>query len=252
VNIVFVSENDLTLAKRLLSVLAMRVSSKKIALLSIFAALHAVLYLLSFELWRSWSIYLEPIEGVVLGPWVGFASAFVGSMAARAVRSSELWLFGVIAEPLGVMACGFIAKKQWKPLLAIYVFMLGAYFAHPYGRWFPLWTILDVLGALVLIFPVTIMGKRLFEENNRYLPLIFPLVAFIGTVTDSLTRIFLLVPIGLYAVFGWPAVTVYSMFILGAADSYIEDILVIIVSLIIGAPLIAALKKVLALKQPLS
>ena len=251
-NIAFVGENDLTLVKRLLSVLAMRVSSKKIALVSVFAALHAVLYLPSFELWRSWCVYLEPIEGVVLGPWIGFASAFVGSMAARAVKPSELWLFGVVAEPLGVMACGFVAKKQWKPLLAIYTFMLGAYFAHPYGRWFPLWTILDILGALVLIFPVTIMGKRLFEENNRYLPFIFPLVAFIGTVTDSLTRIFLLVPVGLYAVFGWPAEMVYSMFILGAADSYIEDILVIAVSFIIGAPLIAALKKVLALKQPLS
>jgi len=252
VNAVFVGENVLTLAKRLLSVLTMRVSSKKIALVSVFAALHAVLYLPSFELWRSWSIYLEPVEGIILGPWVGFASAFVGSMAARAVKPSELWLFGVIAEPLGVMACGFIAKKQWKPLLAIYVFMLGAYFAHPFGRWFPLWTILDILAALVLIFPMTMMSKRLFEENNRFLPFTFPLVAFIGTVTDALTRVFLLVPVGLYAVFGWPAETVYSMFILGAADSYIEDILVITVSFIIGAPLIAALKKILALKQPLS
>ena len=240
------------MAKRLLSVLAMRVSSKKIALVSVFAALHAVLYLPSFELWRSWSIYLEPIEGVILGPWVGFASALVGSLAARAVKPTEFWLFGVVAEPLGVMACGFIAKKQWKPLLAIYVLMLGAYFAHPFGRWFPLWTILDVLAALALIFPVTVISKSLFKENSRSLLFTFPLVAFIGTVTDSLARIFLLVPVGMYAVLGWPAETVYSAFIFGAAGSYIEDISVIAVSFIIGAPLIVALKKALALKQPLS
>ncbi len=230
----------------------MRVSSKKVALISVFAAVHAVLYLPSFEPWRSWSIYLEPIEGVILGPWVGFASALVGSVVARIIKPSELWLFGIAAEPLGVMACGFMAKKQWKPLLAIYVLMLGAYFAHPFGRWFPLWTILDVLAALALIFPVTAMSKRLFKENSRSLFFVFPLVAFIGTVTDSLTRIFLLVPVGMYAVLGWSAETVYYSFIFGAAGSYIEDVSVVAVSLIIGAPMIAALKKALALKQPLS
>lgn len=228
------------------------VSSKKVALTSVFAALHAVLYLPSFMPWRSWSIYLEPIEGVILGPWIGFTSALVGSLAARAVRPTEFWLFGVVAEPLGAMACGFIAKKQWKPVLAIYVLMLGAYFAHPFGRWFPLWTVLDVLAAFALIIPVTVMSKRLFKENSRSLLYAFPLIAFIGTVTDSLTRIFLLVPAGMYAVLGWPAETVYYSFIYGAAGSYIEDASVVAVSLIIGAPMVAALKKALALKQPLS
>jgi len=245
-------ENDLTIAKRLLSVLAMRLSSKKVALISVFAAVHAALYLPSFLPWRSWSIYLEPIEGVILGPWIGFASALVGSLAARAVRPTELWLFGVVAEPLGVMACGFLAKRQWKPLLAVYVLMLGAYFAHPFGRWFPLWTILDVLIAMVLIYPVTVISKKLFKENSRSLFYTVPLIAFIGTVTDSLARIFLLVPVGMYAVLGWPAETVYNSFIFGAAGSYIEDVSVVAVSLIIGAPMIAALKKALALKQPLS
>jgi len=230
----------------------MRGSSKKMALVSVFAALHAALYLPSFELWRSWSIYLEPIEGIILGPWVGFASAFIGSLVARAIKPSDLWMFGIIAEPIGVMACGFIAKKQWKPLLVIYVLMLGAYFVHPFGRWLPLWTILDVLVALVLIFPVAEMCRNLFKEDNRFLPLTVPLVAFIGTVTDALTRVFLLIPVGLYTVFGWSAETVYYIFILGAANSYIEDILVIVVSSIIGAPLIAALKRILEIKQPLS
>jgi hypothetical protein len=161
-------------------------------------------------------------------------------------------MFGVIAEPVGVMACGFIAKKQWKPLMAIYVFMLGAYFLHPFGRWLPVWTILDILLALVIIIPVTKICKNLFQENNRFLPFKVPLVAFIGTVTDALTRVFLLIPIGLYAVFGWSAETVYYMFVLGAADSYVEDILVIVISSIIGTSLIAALKSILEIKQPLS
>jgi len=92
-----IGENILTSAIKLRSVRAMMVSSKKVALTSVFAALHAVLYLPSFMPWRSWSIYLEPIEGVILGPWIGFTSALVGSLAARAVRPTEFWLFGVVA-----------------------------------------------------------------------------------------------------------------------------------------------------------
>jgi hypothetical protein len=230
----------------------MRVSSKNVAVVSVFAALHAVLYLSSFELWRSWSIYLEPIEGIILGPWIGFATAFIGSLVARTIKPTDLWMFGIIAEPVSVMACGFIAKKQWKPLMAIYVFMLGAYFIHPFGRWLPVWTILDILLALVLIIPVTKICRNLFKEDNRSLSFTVPRVAFVGTVTDALTRVFLLIPIGLYAVFGWPAETVYTMFVLGAADSYVEDVLVVVVSSIIGTSLIAALKKILEIKQPLS
>jgi hypothetical protein len=176
----------------------------------------------------------------------------MGSLVARAIKPSDLWMFGIIAEPVGVMACGFVAKKQWKPLLAIYVFMLVAYFIHPFGRWLPLWTILDIPVALVLIFPVTKMCRNIFKEDNRFLPFTVPLVAFIGTVTDALTRIFLLIPFGLYAIFGLQAETVYYMFVSGAAYSYVEDVLVVVVSSVIGAPLIAALKRILEIKQPLS
>lgn len=230
----------------------MRISSKTIAVVSVFAALHAVLYLWSVDLWRSWSIYLEPIEGVILGPWVGFASALVGSLVARVVKPSDLWMFGVIAEPVGVMVCGFIVKKQWQPALAIYALMLGSYFIHPFGRQLPLWPILDILVALVLVFPVALLCGKLSEEDSRLLPLTVPLIAFIGTVTDALTRVFLLIPLDFYTVFGWSEETVYAAFILGAANSFIEDILVIVVSAVIGAPLIAALRRIPELKQPLS
>lgn len=40
-------------------------------------------------------------------------------------------MFGVVAEPLGVLVAGFLAKGKWKPVAAIYAIMLGAYFIHP-------------------------------------------------------------------------------------------------------------------------
>jgi len=227
-------------------------SSKVISLTGVFAALHAALYLTSIELWRNWSIYLEPLEGLILGPWAGFLAALLGSLVARAIKPTDLWMFGVIAEPMGVLACGLIIKNRWKPVVLIYAVMLGAYFAHPLGRQLPLWAILDILAASVLIYPVTEISKNLFDKNVERLPFIIPLVAFIGTVTDSLTRVFLLIPTGLYIILGWPLEVVRVAFIMGAADSYIEDILVIIVMFIVGTPIVAALRKIPGMKYPLS
>jgi len=227
-------------------------TSRTVSLIGVFAALHTVLYLTSVELWRNWSIYLEPLEGLILGPWAGFLSALIGSIVARAIKPTELWMFGVIAEPVGVLACGLIAKNRWKPLLLIYAVMLGAYFAHPLCRQLPLWTIIDILVAFVLIYPVTRICKNLFNEDTRRLPFLIGLVGFIGAVTDALTRVFLLIPAGLYVVLGWPSEVVFMAFIAGAADSYIEDMLVVLVMFIIGGPIIAALRKIPGMKYPLS
>ena len=229
-----------------------RLSTKNVAFVGVFAALHVILYFMSFGLWRNWAIYLAPIEGIVLGPWAGFSAALIGSVVARAIKPIDVWMFGIVAEPLGVLAAGFLAKGRWRPVIAIYAVMLTAYFVHPIGRWLPLWTILDILLAFALIYPVAKMSKNLFEENVKRLPISLVLVSFIGTVTDTLTRVFLLIPAGLYMFFGWPPEVVYSIFVMGAVDSYIEDVLVVIVSLVVGVPLLLALRRILGLKHPLS
>ncbi|MEM3618331.1 MAG: hypothetical protein QXK47_04580 [Candidatus Bathyarchaeia archaeon] len=227
-------------------------SAKLVAFVGVFAALHVVLYFMSFGLWRNWAIYIEPIEGVVLGPWGGFLTAFIGSVVARMVKPIDVWMFGVVAEPLGVWAAGFLAKGRWKPVLAVYAFMLAAYFVHPFGSWLPIWTILDILLALALIYPSARLSKSLFGQNIKLLPASLILLSFVATVTDSLTRVFLLIPVGLYNVFGWPPEAVYYIFIEGAIGSYIEDVLVVITSLIVGVPLLIAFKRLLRLESPLS
>ncbi|MCS7114882.1 MAG: hypothetical protein N0A00_05730 [Candidatus Bathyarchaeota archaeon] len=227
-------------------------SARLVAFVGVFAALHVVLYFMSFGLWRNWAIYIEPMEGVVLGPWAGFLTAFIGSVVARAIKPIDVWMFGVVAEPLGVLAAGFLAKGKWKPVLAIYAIMLAAYFAHPFGTWLPIWTILDILLALALIYPSARLSKNLFGQNIKLLPTSLILLSFVATVTDSLTRVFLLIPVGLYNVFGWPPEAVYYIFIGGAIGSYIEDMLVVITSLLVGVPLLIAFKKLLNLKSPLS
>ncbi|MBS7622765.1 hypothetical protein KEJ39_03715 [Candidatus Bathyarchaeota archaeon] len=187
-----------------------------------------------------------------MGPWAGFLAALIGGVVARTVKPTELWMFGVIAEPLGVMVCGLLAKRRWRLPIAIYTTMLAAYFIHPLGRQLPLWAIIDILIAFILIYPVTRMFKNSFEKDVKRLPISLAAVSFITTVTDSLTRVFLLIPAGLYTLFAWSPATVQLIFVAGAIDSYVEDLLVIVVSSLVGVPLLVALRRIPGFKYPLT
>jgi hypothetical protein len=220
--------------------------SQQVSLTAIFAALHAVLYFFSFGLWRNWGIYLEPIEGIVLGPKIGFFAALIGSSMARMIKPDSLWMFGIIAEPISVLLAGFLARAKWRPVLATYAIMLLAYFIHPFGSALPLWTILDILFALLLIYPSAKFSKNLFRTDVKPLSLALVLISFVCIATDSLVRIFLLVPCGLYSLF--PQIfgsfeKLYGVFVLGAIDSYIEDSIVVLISFLVGVPLLMTVLK---------
>ena len=230
----------------------MRRPSLMASLIGTFAALHSMLYLIPTGLWRSLSIYLEPLEGIILGPYVGFLAVLVGSIIARSIKPSGLWMFGVFAEPIGALACGLIIKGRWKTLLLIYTVMLGAYFIHPLGREIPLWTILDILAALILIYPAARLSRKLLEGDACQIPFATSLIAFIGCATDSLARIFLLIPAGLYHALGWPRSAVYIAFLAGAVDSYIEDILTVVFAFTVGSSILLALRRISGIQYPLS
>jgi len=226
-----------------------------IALTAVFAALHATLYFLTPDiLWRNWAIYLEPIEGILLGPTAGFCAAFFGSTVGRTIKPTDptMFIFGVIAEPLGVMICGLLAKGKWRVVLPVYAVALATYFAHPFGRWFPLWTVADTLLALALIYPAARIGKWVSEPDVGRLSVSLLLISFIGIATDALARVFLLVPGGLHMLFTTEPQVLYAIFVTGAVDSFVEDALVVAVSFFVGVPLLIALQKVPALRYPLT
>jgi len=229
--------------------------SLQVALTAVFAALHAALYFVTPPiLWRNWAIYLEPIEGILLGPVAGFYAALFGSLVGRTIKPTDptMFIFGVIAEPVGVLICGLLAKGKWQTALPIYAIALGAYFAHPFGRWFPLWTVADTLVAFALIYPVARIGKWVSEPDVTKLAASLLLISFIGIATDALIRVFLLVPGGLSMLFTTEPEIVYAIFVSGAIDSFIEDALVVVVSFIAGVPLLIALQKIPGFKYPLT
>jgi len=225
----------------------------KTGAVGVFAAFHVVLYLLPSPLWRNWAVFLEPIEGIILGPYAGSLTAFIGCGLGRIIKPDPQWMFGVVAEPSGVLAVGFLAKGNWKPVALIYSVMLGAYFIHPFGQMFPLWTIADIIIAFFLVYPVAKIGKSVYGKNSFNLTVAAVLIFFVGAVTDSLVRVFLLVPVRLYDFFGWPYDFLYNfVFVPGAVISFAEDGLAIIVAVLVGVPIIIALRRFPAFKYPIT
>jgi len=214
--------------------------TQAVSLTATFAALHAVLGFLSLGIgpWRNWAVYLEPFEGIILGPKIGFFAALIGSSIARTAGQSSDWMFGIIAEPLSVLMAGLLAQAKWKPVIAIYGIMLSAYFIHPFGRELPIWTVLDVLLALFLIYPAAKLSNNLYGTDVRRLSIALGLISFAIITADSLARVFLLVPCGLYSLFFPDLGTLYINFVKDAIFSYLEDFIAIAVSFLIGVPLI--------------
>ena len=173
-----------------------------VAVTALFGAVHGALGAIP-GIWRSWMIVIEPLEGMVLGPSAGFIAALIGSIIGRIIRPRPglFPIFG-IAEPIGALVAGLVFKGKWKVALAAYVAMLAAYFIHPLGRALPAWCLWDIYIAFVLIFVSPGIVRRALEDkaSPRKLALALALTSFISVEADVLTRIFLLIPAGLYKV----------------------------------------------------
>jgi hypothetical protein len=195
------------------------------------------------------AIYIEPIEGILLGPHVGFSAALLGSSVARVLKLDDFWMFGLIAEPVSVLTAGFLARAFWKPVLAIYSVMLLAYFVHPFGRALPIWTIFDILIGLLLIYPAAKLSQGLRTKDLKRLSISLVLVSFVCVATDSLVRVFLLVPCGLYGLFFTDFEALRVAFVLGAVSSYIEDFVAVVFSLLVGVPLALTMLRTGILRQ---
>ena len=151
------------------------------------------------------------------------------------------------------MAAGFLTRDKWQPVIALYAIMLAAYFISPMGQSLPLWPMLDTIVALCLVYPAAKLSKNLFSENVKLLPVSLVIVSFITVATDALTRVFLFIPAGLYGIaLGYSQAATTVAFVGGGVDSFIEDALVVLITFVVGVPILLALRKVLNLKKPLS
>lgn len=117
-----------------------RLTTKYVALIAIFSALYAMLrYLplgpmIGLAGTFSFSDALAPLIGIILGPFAGGISVIIGTFTAIALGKPVVF-FGLDFLPafINCIAMGFLIKRKWAPIIALYAILLGIFIASPYS-----------------------------------------------------------------------------------------------------------------------
>jgi hypothetical protein len=231
--------------------------SLSVSVVAVLAALHIVLsYFPPFVGFRRMSILIEPMEGIIAGPYLGFLAAAVGWIGGRFVRPDSFWienLFG-IAEAVGALGAGFLVSRKWYLTAGIYGALLVVFLVHPLARQIPLWTLWDTYLGFMAVFVAAFFVRRIRDDKtiaSRLLPAI-ALVAFVSVELDVMVRVFMLTVGGLYQLYPIPVSLLAGIFIAGAFQTPLEAAFCVLASTLVGVPVLIALEKSKMLSWPLS
>ena len=142
----------------------MKLSSRQIAIIALFAALYAVISRLpgiptiggggKIEL----VAILDPLVGILLGPWIGGLASLLGNFVAWIIPSVTFYgMLNLPTGPIAAIVSGSLARNtkssNWKFAAIIYAVLMGLWYLTPPGRevlYYPFlhWTAF----VLILIF----------------------------------------------------------------------------------------------------
>lgn len=217
--------------------------SSFVSLVAVFASLNVVCDAIivpqfSLGVWYGLVFLIEPITGIVLGPYVGFLSTFIGVIVGHTItpRGAEEFLF-TLGAPIGAMVSGFLFRGKWKPVFLCYTVLLAAYFITPIAWQLPMWGMWDVYFAYLILFLTILMtGRKSVWDNksNRNL-YVLALSAFIGLEADILFRIFVFIPCQTYRLFyGLPVEILQGIWVAGALITPIKVAISALITTVLG------------------
>ncbi len=224
--------------------------SIRISLIAIFAALDTVLTLIPGP-WRSWVIIVEASVGIILGPYIGGLAILIGSLLGHFYREGAglMLLFG-LGEPIGAMSAGFLYRKRYKETIILYTVFLVGYLLTPISWQLPLWALWDTILAYALIFVLIAFTKYIKIENLRFKELItLGLIGFIASGIDVMFRIFVLITLHVYVIWGLTVPVLQSLWISGALLTPIEDLISTIATITIAPSILYAMKSIGILQE---
>jgi hypothetical protein len=228
-----------------------------VAVVATLAALHIVLSLgPPFVGFRRLSIVMEPLEGIVAGPYLGFLAAAFGWIGGRFMRPDAFWIenFFGIAEAVGALGAGFVITRRWYFTAGIYGGALLAFLMHPLVRYIPLWTLWDTYLGFIAIFVAAVLVRRIQDGKfivSRLAPAV-AMVTFVAVELDAMVRIFMLIVVGLYQIYPIPIDAFPALFVAGAIQTPVEAAYSVTVATVVGVPVLIALEKGKILSWPLS
>lgn len=170
-------------------------STKGIALIAVFAALHTVLSSLPYTITigLSGSITLgvisSPLIGIVLGPISGGLAVLIGSVISMFVNPSGA-IFGFLSflpATLGAIGAGFTITKRGYVAGSMILASVLLFYSHPFGREANLYPFLHIIAAIVaFVFSTRLAVWSTELSDMRKLSLGVPIAAFVGTLTDHI------------------------------------------------------------------
>lgn len=149
--------------------------AKEISLISCFTAVYAVLALIPiFRLIGplggkiTVSAIIAPIIGIILGPYLGTISTFLGGLVGFSFNP-DFSLPSLISGAAAASCAGLLCVgKRWLSVLAYLMFLLSFSFYVPIGpTWvYPLVMWFQIVGFLVLVSPLQSLAVKNLTSNR--------------------------------------------------------------------------------------
>ena len=230
-------------------------TTKNVALVAIFAALYYVLTLIApisiptgvGNLDISFAALIASVIGLVLGPYLGTASALLGATIAWILPPSGGNLFGLpflLSPPLNALVTGLIFYKKWKFGFAVFGLLIIAFLLTPpiwpvTENWFVAAAVLfDKIIALLMIIPVALFAKRIsFAKASLFYFLLF----FIGNQADNMWGSFIFATPMVYGLFGYDVPLVRIAFLASPFLYPAVRLIQALIGMAIAVPLMQAL-----------
>ncbi len=245
-----------------------KLATKYVALIAIFSALYAILRIVplgpmvGLQGSFSFSDALAPLIGIILGPFAGGLSVIIGTFTAAALGKPLVFL-GLDFLPgfINCVAMGLLIKRKWIPVVALYAILFGIFIVSPYSLLMVqvgalaipfIW--LHIIALIVLLSPLRSKAvDNIKKFNIPRLALSLTVLAFIGTMLQHLTGT-LLTEFILGAPIGRMVLADFTALWTGIFYLYpFERILMVLITVVIGVPLIIAIKRsLLPFETPLN
>jgi len=239
--------------------------TKVIALIAIFSSLYAALRLVptvpmigaqgaSFSL----SDVLASLYGILLGPFTGGFSVVIGTFVAMGFGKPVIFLgLDFLPALVNAVALGLLVRRKWLIVVALNIVLLVGFLLNPLtsifisvgGISFPfVW--LHIAAFIVLLSPLGRKAGQWVETlKPTFLAAGISILAFVGTMMQHLTGGILteVVRNQIYVVLGQPPIVLTASFPITWSIVFFlypwERLGLIILAVVVGTPLVRALKK---------
>ena len=238
--------------------LKVKLSAQNVALVAVFAALYYVLSLITPyvpavaipEIKISLEALIATIFGIILGPYLGALTAFVGALVAWTLPPGSMSPYGMpflLSPPMNALVTGLIYYKKWKAGFLAFCLLIIAFLFTPPVQPLPqnfhvgiavLW---DKVIALLLILPCVIFAKQL--STSKTLPFLYFLLAFIGNQADNMWgSLAFATPLVYEGIFGLPLDAVRFLFVVSPFVYPVIRLVQAVIATFVAVPLTKALK----------